>query len=207
MSSPTALAGKRPKTPLAREPASLRRCARASPARRVNTLRAASPDDRIVEDVRVVPGELPRLEERRPVDVRHEFVERIVARARVTPMLRGSAARRRSSRPWRVRARAPPSVSALAARSCRACCSRIFAYSARTSATYAARCSSESRLLATPTARDASGTCTVGPAVVRLDLHRGVRARRGRAADQERQREALRAPSRSRRAPSPRARA
>ena len=48
-----------------------------------------------------------------------------------------------------------------------------------------------SRLPATPTARDASSTCTVGPVVVRLDLHGSVHPRRRRAADQERQVEPL----------------
>ena len=44
-----------------------------------------------------------------------------------------------------------------------------------------------------------------GPAVRRRDLHRGVHLARGGAADQQRQREPLRAASRSRRAPSRRA--
>ena len=56
-------------------------------------------------------------------------------------------------------------------------------------------CSASSRLATTPTAREASSTCTVGCVVLGRDLHRGVLPARGRAADEQRQRRTRAAPS------------
>ena len=71
-----------------------------------------------------------------------------------------------------------------------ACASRSCSYSALTLADEVVALASESSVLTTPTAREASSTCTVGVRVARRDLHGGVQLRRRRAADQQRHREA-----------------
>ncbi len=49
--------------------------AQAAAGRRRNSRRASGPTCGIVEDLRIFPPQLPRLEERRPVDVGDEFLE------------------------------------------------------------------------------------------------------------------------------------
>ena len=112
------------------------------------------------EDGGIRPGQLPGLEERRPVDVFRQFGQIVIGRrcASAEEVRRGRRVVRQI-RAWRWLARASASVSRLPPARWLAWPAAIFSYSARMSAAIVwRRCLADSRLDATPTAREASVT-------------------------------------------------
>ena len=208
MSSPTLFAGQKPNAAFAREQPLVDDPLRAAPTRRRGGRAPPGPTVGSSRIAGYAPAQLPRREERRPVDPLDEVLERVVVdrpdaeerRPRRSdgagpgPVDReaGGAAPRRSGGGPRAPAARPVRW-------------RTFAYSSRMPAANASR-----RVAVDERRRDADRARRVDDVddravVARLDLHRGVGPRRRRAADQQRDLEALRAPSRRRRSASPRA--
>ena len=135
----------------------------------------------VIEDRREPALQLPRGEEERPVDERHEIFERHVDAAAAEEPRDGNVVLSQSI--FRRLARACAQVSS--GFSARAYCSRSSA-APRSSRRTPSRCVGSSRFDTTSTARDASSTCTTA-GVLGRDLHRRVLLARRRAADQQRQ--------------------
>ncbi len=141
------------------------------------------------EDVRELARQFPGVEERRPVDVAHQLLERIVVEARARPGCAAPAAGTPPSRSAKRLARASASVSA---RRLAACGPRA----ARGASAYSALISRDERVarlrrhqrLARRRPRARRPSRRRPARVLRLDLHRGVRRRGRRAADQQRDR-------------------
>ena len=203
MSSPSRVGRPEAVDAAGREQLLRRRSASSSSLASSNSLRAASPTFGIVEDRGILALQLPGHEERRPVDVGHELVERKVARARAcrgTPAWRSATFVQSVAKRLAQRLGVGHELALLALRAkldeLRSCSCAVLA-----------RRSSASLLGSIEPLDDADAARGVEHVddrlvVGRRDLHGRVLGAGRRAADQQRQREALRAPSRWRRGPS-----